>query len=254
MGQRNQSAHAVAGHSGQGGPGDAQIQQGDKDIVQHHIGGPGSQGKDKSCVRPLRRHKEALEGGLEHKGDAAGQEDPAVGDAVCQQQVAGPGQADNRLHEDHAQQGQNAAQPYHAPDKQREVAVGFFPVPLPQGPGHNGAAAGAQHEAKGAHDHGNGHDDIYRRQSQVPYQVGHKQAVHHAVQGGDHHHDHRGQGKAQQTAEGKMIGKTDFHRGLTPPGGSGRRQEEPLSPGAGPPDGAVPGPGWPAAPPPTAAG
>ena len=77
---------------------------------------------------------------------------------------------------------------------------------------HNRTANGAEHKAQGARDHEKGHDEVHGGEGGLAYEIGDEVAVHHAVNGGEDHHDNGGQGKEKQLFIGEMIGKLDFHR------------------------------------------
>lgn len=81
-----------------------------------------------------------------------------------------------------------------------------FVIPGTEGFCHNGGAAGAEHEAHGGHDHQNGENQIHRREGGFAGEVGHKESIHHAVNGCENHHTDGWQGKPDQPPVGKMIG------------------------------------------------
>ena len=74
-----------------------------------------------------------------------------------------------------------------------------------QGDAHDGAAAGAQHEADGAQQHGQRHDEVDRRKGRFAHKVRHAQPIHDAVDGGEQHGADAGQHEPQQAGVGEMV-------------------------------------------------
>ena len=101
-------------------------------------------------------------------------------------------------------------------DQHGKVAVGVFPVALAQGLGDDGAAAGADHEAHGAHDHQGGEDEVHGGEGGLAHVVGDEQAVYDAVNGGADHHNNGRQDEAQEFGVGEVVGQLDSHRSVPP--------------------------------------
>ena len=212
--QREQPAHGVAEHRPPGRPGDAHVQRADENIVHDYVGGSGGQREEQACFGQFGGDEKDLKGHLEHEYHAASQQDAAVGNTVVHQQVAASRQPGDGPDEQCASYGEYRPQPQHHQNDHREVAVSQLGFTLAHSAGHHGAAAGTQHEAGGGQDHGHGENDIYRRQCVLSHQIGDKQAVYHAVDRSEDHHDNRGQSKAEQLAVCEVVGKFDLHRRL----------------------------------------
>lgn len=177
----------------------------DEHIVQHHIGHTRRDRVRQPQLGPLRHHKKALKADLEHERNASQQKDPPIYHAVPDQRVAGPRQPGNGLGEPDAHHSQHAPQQDHGVNNHGEVPLSQLPAALSQCAGHDRAAPRPQHEAEGPDDHSHGEDDIDGRESHISHQIGDEQAVHHAVNRGDHHHHHRRQGEPQQPPVCKMV-------------------------------------------------
>lgn len=92
------------------------------------------------------------------------------------------------------------------------LLFGLFLVSLAQRFGDQRAAARAEHKAHRPQEHQERHDEIHRRERAFTHKVGHKKAVHHAVDGSEHQHDHGGEGKPQKFFTGEMIRETNLRR------------------------------------------
>ena len=71
------------------------------------------------------------------------------------------------------------------------------------------AAAGAEHEAHASQDQQHRDDEIHRRKGGLACVIGHEEAVHHAVNGGEDYHGDGRLCKADQLAAGEMIRKLE---------------------------------------------
>ena len=149
--------------------------------VQHHVGEPRSHRHAEAQLRLLSGGKEALELKLQNIEGQSRQVDGAVDHAAAQQlplrshQRRRPGQKQD------AQNSQRRATGRRGVDQQREDLVGLLRLSLPHGLGDQGAAAGAEHEADAAQNHQIGHDEVDGGKGGLAHEVGHKEAVHHAV-------------------------------------------------------------------------
>ena len=210
--QRDEPTHHVARHRSQGGSGHSPAQHGDEEIVQGHIGPACRQGEVEAHLGLFRSHAEALEGGLEHKEYAARRHDGAVSYAVAQQGLVGAQKDRQRTDKGNAQGGEDRAAHNDGDNEGGKILLGPLRLARSHDPGHLGGAAGAQHKAKGAQNHGQGIDNVYSRQGGVPHHVGNENAIHHRIDGGDDHHDDRGQGETEQAGISKVVGKLNPHK------------------------------------------
>ena len=153
--------------------------------------------------------KEALEHVLQRKGGQRQHQDAAVAHGVVQQLALGTQQDGNGPQQHKPQHGQHRDGDGGGQQEHGKVAVGLFLVALAQRDAHDGAAAGAQHKADGAQQHGQRHDEVDRRKGRLAHKVGDTQAVHDAVDGGEQHGADAGQHEPQKAGIGKMIGKLD---------------------------------------------
>ena len=174
--------------------------------VQYHVGAAGGNGNVQSQLRPLRRHQKALEGVLQHIGDQAQQDDASIADAHREHGLVGAQQPGHRGEKGDAADGEHGAQPDQYIDQQGEDLIGPLVVAGPQSVRHQRTAAGAQHEAHGAQHHEKRHDEVHGGKGVGAHEVGHENTVHHAVDGGTHHHDDGRQSEAQQLSIGKVLG------------------------------------------------
>ena len=143
------------------------------------------------------------------------QNNAGIHHAVFQQLPLGPQQNGNGADKDKAQRRDDHAQPEGHIDKEGKIPVGPLTVPLAEGLGHNGGAAGAEHKAHGGHDHKKGNDEVHRCKGGLARKIGDKKAIHHPVDGGEHHHGDGRQRKTDESFVGEMIGQLNFH-GLLP--------------------------------------
>ena len=150
--------------------------------------------------------KEALEHILQNKGGQGQHQDAAITDGIIQHLALCAQQRRRRADDENADGGEDDAQNQARPDEETEIAVGLFPVALPQRDAHDGAAAGAKHEAHRAHQHRQGHDKVDRCKGRFAHKVGDAQAVHDAVDGGEQHGADAGQHEPQKAAVIKVVG------------------------------------------------
>lgn len=174
--------------------------------VQHDVGDAGSNGDVQAQLRPFRRHQKALEGVLQHIGDQAQQDDTSVADAHRQHGLVGAQQPGHRREKGNAADGEHGAQPDQHIDQQGEDLVGTLFVVGSQGVRHQRTATGTQHEAHGTQHHEKRHNEVHGSKGIGAHKVGHENTVHHAVDGGTHHHDDRRQSEAQQFSIGEVLG------------------------------------------------
>ena len=153
--------------------------------------------------------KEALEHILQNEEGQADHQEAAITDGIVQHLALCAQQRRRRADDENADSGEDDAQNQARPDEEAEIAVGLFPVALAQRDAHDGAAAGAKHEAHRAHQHGQGHDKVDRRKGRFAHKVRDAQAVHDAVDGSEQHGADAGQHEPQQAGIGKMIGQLD---------------------------------------------
>ncbi len=111
----------------------------------------------------------------------------------------------HRAEDEQAQHRERHASKERRQDKQTEIAVRLVLIPLAQGDAHNGAAAGAQHKAHRANEHGQRHDQVDRCKGCFAHKVGDTQTVHDTINGREQHGTDAGQHKAQQARIIKMI-------------------------------------------------
>ena len=173
--------------------------------VQHHIGHTGTHRDPKAQGGLFRRNEKALEHILQNKGGQTHQQDPAIPQGVVQHFPSGPQQHRHRTKDHQTQHRQGSTGHQSRRQEQAEVGIRLFPVLLSQSNAHNGRTAGAQHEAHGADEHGQGHNEIHRRKGCFAHKIRHTQAVHNAVNGCEQHGSDAGQHEPQQPGTGKMI-------------------------------------------------
>ena len=106
-------------------------------------------------------------------------------------------QRGQRAEQRHAQNRQHNAAGQGGPDQQGKNLIGLLAAALPHGFCDEGAAAGAEHEPGGPQYHQHRVDKIHRREGGLAHKVGDKEAVHDAIDGGNHQHDDGRKGEAQ---------------------------------------------------------
>ena len=124
--------------------------------------------------------------------------------ALCAQQRC------RRADDENTDSGEDDAREEGRPDEEAEIAVGLFPVALAQRDAHDGAAAGAQHEAHRADQHRHGHDEVDGGKSRLAHKVRDAQAIHDAVDGSEQHGADAGQHEPQKAAVVEMVGQLYF--------------------------------------------
>ena len=204
--ERQHAAHAVTDHRRNRCARNAQPAHRNQHIVEQHVGQAGRDREDEAHVRLFCDDEKALERGLQHEGHTAREQDAAIDDTVVDQRVARARKTRDGFHIDHAEQAQHRAEQHDRQDNHGEIAVGLLLVAFAHGARDNGAAACTQHEAERADDHRHREHDVDRAERKVADQVGYEQAVHHAVNRGNHHHDDGRQREPEQLAVGKMVG------------------------------------------------
>ena len=105
-----------------------------------------------------------------------------------------------------AKRAETEAQHGRADGQHRENAVRFFGQLFAELFCNQRAAAGSEHEARTAEDHQNRHDEVDGCKGRFAREVRDEEAVYHAVDRCEDHHDDRRRGEAQKPPNGKMIG------------------------------------------------
>lgn len=146
---------------------------------------------------------------MQHIKGQGDEVDAAIDQGLLQQLPLGPHQHRRRAQNHKAQGRQHHAAGRRGVHDHGKDVVGPLAVPLAHGLGDQGAAAGAEHEAHASQDQQQRDDEIHRRKGGLACVIGHKEAVHHAVNGGEDYHGDGRQGKADQLAAGEMIRKLD---------------------------------------------
>ena len=204
--QRQHAAHDLADAGGDGSARHAPVEHRHEQGVQRHVGNARRHRDPQAQLGLFRRDQEALEHVLQHIRRVEGQHDAAIQHAIRQHFCVRTQKDGDRLHKDHAQRGDDDAADEGGGDHHGEVLIGAVLVALAHGFGHQCAAAGAEHEADAAKDHDEGHHQIHGGEGGLAHEIGHKQPVHHAVDGGEHHHDDGRQHELQEHFIGKVIG------------------------------------------------
>ena len=134
---------------------------------------------------------------MEHKNGTPAQQYSAVNDAVVHKQFAGSRQLGDGFDEQCSAYREHCAQTQHHQDNHREVSVRQLGFVFSHSAGYYRTAAGPQHKTGGGENHGHRKNDVDRRQSVFTHKIGDKQAVHHAVNRGENHHNDGRQSEAQ---------------------------------------------------------
>ena len=155
------------------------------------------------------RDEEALEHVLQDKGRQADQQDAAIPQRIVQHLPLCAQQLRHRLNDDQTNGAEHDARRKGRTEEEAEKFVRLFPIALAQRDAHDGTAAGAQHKADAADEHGQRHDEVDRRKGSLAHEVRDAQAVHDAVDGGEQHGADAGQYEPDQPGTGKVIGQLD---------------------------------------------
>ena len=206
---RQDAADDLADKGGDGGTLDAPAPDAHHQHVQHHVGAARSHGEVKAEMRLFGGDEKALEHVLQREGGQRDHQDAAVAHGIVQQLALGAQQHGNGPQERKAQHSQHRNGNGSCQQEHGKVAVGFFLVAFAQRDAHDGAAAGAQHEADGAQQLGQGHDEVDCRKGRFAHKVGHAQAVHDAVNGSEQHSAHGRQHEPQKARVGEVVGQLD---------------------------------------------
>ena len=216
VGERNGRADRLRKGGGERRARKAERKDIDEQEVEHHV----RQAREHRHLQPearlFRRGKEALKAVLQHEERQRDEQDAPVEHAVVDGQLRRADGIGDRSDEHEEDRGEHRAADRQDRDEHREDAVRLLRLPLAEGLGDEGAAAGADHEAEGGERHEHGEDEVERGEGVLAHAVGDKEAVHDAVDRGDDHHDDAGHREAQELLVGKMIGKRD-PQGVLPP-------------------------------------
>ena len=174
--------------------------------VQYHVGNARRHREGEAQMRLFGGDKETLEHILQNEEGQADHQEAAIPDGIIQHLALCAQQRRRRADDENADGGEDDAQNQARPDEEAEIAVGLFPVALAQRDAHDGAAAGAKHEAHRAHQHRQGHDKVDRCKGRFAHKVRDAQAVHDAVDGGEQHGADAGQHEPQKAAVIKVVG------------------------------------------------
>ncbi len=206
---RQYAAHQLADKGGNGSALHAPAPDAHHQHIQHYVGAACAHGEPEAEVRLFGGDKNALEHILQRKGRQSQHQDAPVAHRIVQKLPLCAQQHGNGPQEHNAQHGQHTDRDQSRQQEQGKIAVGLFLVALAQRDAHDGAAAGAQHKADGAQQHGQRYDEVDRRKGRLAHKVGDTQAVHDAVDGGEQRGADAGQHEPQKAEIGKMIGKLD---------------------------------------------
>ena len=177
--------------------------------VQHHVGAARAHGESKAQMGLFGRDEEALEHVLQDKGRQADQQNAAIPQRIVQHLSLCAQQLRHRLNDDQTNGAEHDARCKGRTEEEAEKFVRLFSIALAQRDAHDGAAAGAQHKADAADEHGQRHDEVDRRKGRFAHEVRDAQAVHDAVDGGEQHGADAGQHEPDQPGTGKVIGQLD---------------------------------------------
>ena len=177
-----------------------------KQRVERHIAHAGGHGHIETQLRLLRRGKQALEVILQQIKRRGQQNDPSVEHAVSEHFALRAEKPCNCGQKRNAERAENEAQHGRADGQHRENAVRFFGQLFAELFCNQRAAAGSEHEARTAEDHQDRHDEVDGGKGRFACEVRDEEAVYHAVDRCEGHHDDRRRGEAQQPPDGKMIG------------------------------------------------
>ena len=106
---RQQAAHHLAEHGGNGGTLHAPVQDAHQQHVQHHVGAARTHREIKAQMRLFGGDKKALEHILQDKGGQAEHQDPAIAQGVVQHLAFGTQHHGHRPEQQHPQHGQHDA-------------------------------------------------------------------------------------------------------------------------------------------------
>ena len=203
---RQHAAHGLADEGGDGRALYAAVEHTHKNNVQYHVGDARRYREGETQMGLFGGDKEALEHILQNEEGQAGHQEAAIPDGIIQHLTACTQKMGRGANSEDADGGEDDAQNQARPDKETEIEVGLFPVALAQRDAHDGAAAGAKHEAHRADQHRHGHDKVDRCKSRLAHKVRDAQAVHDAVDGGEQHGADAGQHESQKAAVIKVVG------------------------------------------------
>ena len=203
---RQHAAHGLTDEGGDGCALHAAVEHTHKNNVQYHVGDARRYREGEAQMGLFGGDEEALEHILQNKGGQGQHQDAAIPDRVIQHLALGTQQGRCRTDGKKADDCEQEARHKTGPDEEAEIAVGLFPVALAQRDAHDGAAAGAKHEAHRAHQHRQGHDKVDRRKGRFAHKVRDAQTIHDAVDGGEQHGADAGQHEPQKAAVIKVVG------------------------------------------------
>ena len=204
---RQQTADDLADKGRNGRTLDTPVERADQNDVQHHIGAARAHRKGKAEVRLFGGNEKALEHILQNKGGQRDQQDAAIPQRIVQHLPLCAQQRSHRLNDEQTDDREDDARNEGRDQEQAEKFIGLLVVALAQRDTYNGRAAGTQHEADGADQHRQRHDEVDRSKSRFAHKVRDAQAVHDAVDRGEQHGTDAGQHKPDQPGIGKVVGQ-----------------------------------------------
>jgi len=151
---------------------------------------------------------------LNHREKGRGKQNAPVFQAVGQQPVAGAQQPHQRLQKHKAQRAQHRTQYPGGQRSQSQILIGGLRLALAQLAPHNGAGAGAEHDAYPEGQRVQRKHDVDGRKPVAAHKAGHKHPVHRRVQRRYHQHGHRRHREGQQLPEAEFLRNCPFHTTL----------------------------------------
>ena len=177
-----------------------------KQRVERHIAHAGGDRHIEPQLRLLRRGKQALEVILQQIKRRGQQNDPSVEHTVSQHFALCAEKLGDHRQKRNAERAETEAQHGRADGQHCEDAVRFFGQLFAELFCNQRAAAGSEHEARTAENHQDRHDEVDSGKGRFAREVRDKEAVYHAIDRREDHHDDRRRSKAQKTPDGKMVG------------------------------------------------
>lgn len=159
--QREKSADGLAESGSKRRADYSQLENGDKQRVQDHVGAACGNYDHQSELRAFRGYEEALEHVLEHEHCVEYKTCTCVGHAVAYHFALGAEQLSDLLRKDDAQNGGRYSEDQREYYHHREYAPCLVVVLFAEVLCDEGAAAGSDHESDAAQDHKERHDKVY---------------------------------------------------------------------------------------------
>ena len=203
--ERDRRGKRLAGDGRDGGAGDAHAHGPHEDRIERDVGDACSRGVRESHAGLAGGCEEVLEEQLAGIEGQAYEQDRAVGHGELEHLPLGAEGHHEGAQEDEAHDGERDGEDDVGDREEGEALLGELFVARAARARHDGAAAGAEHEAHGCEEHGDWPDEVHRGERGRARPVGDEEAVRHHIERFEEHHPDGRQGGAEEPPHREML-------------------------------------------------